>query len=59
VKTGMKDQETMSAGGRGGFELKERLLAIQRRKLATGGRTPAIEAVRQRLMDERQGERGC
>jgi len=53
----MRNQETTSAGGREGFELKERLLAVQRRKLATGRRTPVIEAVRKRLIEEQRGER--
>lgn len=55
----MCEQERDPAGRRAELELKERLLAIRRRKLATGGRTPAVEAVRKRLMAERRGERGC
>lgn len=55
----MSDQETASAGGRAELALKDRLLAVRRRKLATGERTPTIEAVRQRLTDERRGDCDC
>jgi hypothetical protein len=58
VNREMGGQETVLAGGREGFELKERLLAVRRRKLAIGGRTATIEAVRKRLREERRGERG-
>jgi hypothetical protein len=53
----VNDQEMLSVGDRTGLELKERLIAVRKRKLATGERTPAIEAVRQRLMDEQRRER--
>lgn len=50
-------QEAQMAAGRAESELKNRLLAVRKRKLATGKRTPTIEAVRRRLMDEQRGER--
>jgi hypothetical protein len=53
----MNDQEMASVGDRAGSELKERLLAVRKRKRAVGKRTPAIEAVRQRMMDEQRRER--
>lgn len=53
------DQETATVADRAEFELKNRLHAVRKRKLATGERTPAIEAVRQRLLNERRGECDC
>lgn len=53
------EHERVSEGGRAGWELKNRLLAVQKRKLATRERTPAIEAVRRRLMDEQRGGSDC
>jgi hypothetical protein len=53
----MSEQGMKSAGDRAEWELKDRLLAVRKRKLATGERTPVIEAVRRRLMDEKRGER--
>jgi hypothetical protein len=50
-------QEAQEAAGRAEFELRDRLLAVRKRKLATGERTPTIEAVRRLLMDEQRGER--
>lgn len=52
----MTQQEMASATSRAEFELKYKLQSVRKRKLATGERTPAIEAVRRRLMDERRGE---
>jgi hypothetical protein len=46
-----------SVGSRAEWEFKERLLAVRKRKLATGERTPAIEAVRRRLITETRSER--
>jgi hypothetical protein len=53
------EQEAAPVECRAELELKNRLLAIRKRKLATGNRTPAIEAVRQRLLEERREERDC
>ncbi len=52
------DQGSTLAEGRGTEELRARLLAVRKRKHAVGGRTPTVEAVRQRLIDEQRGERG-
>jgi hypothetical protein len=53
----IREQGMESAGGRAEWELKERLLTVRKRKLATGERTPTIEAVRRRLTDEKRGKR--
>lgn len=52
------DPESTLAEGRGTEELRVRLLSVRKRKQAAGGRTPAVEAVRQRLIDEQREERG-